>query len=76
MLPPGVDAGRRVTLRFRLDVAGSASNVAVERADDNSLGASAVDALRSASPFPPMPDDVRCLSQVPIVGTFSNPVSS
>jgi TonB family protein len=76
VLPPGVDAGSRVTLRFRLDVAGSASNVAVERADDNALGASAVDALRSASPFPPMPDDVRCLSQVPIVGTFSNPVSS
>ena len=76
VLPPGVDAGRRVTLKFRLDVAGSASNVAVERADDNSLGASAVDALRAASPFPPMPDDVRCLSLVPIVGTFSNPVSS
>jgi AcrR family transcriptional regulator len=37
---------------------------------------SAVDALRAASPFPPMPDDVRCLSLVPIVGTFSNPVSS
>lgn len=76
VLPPGVDAGRRVTLRFRVDVAGSASDVAVVRAEDNSLGASAVDALRSASPFPPMPDDVRCLSQVPIVGTFSNPASS
>jgi TonB family protein len=76
MLPPGVDAGRRVTLRFRVDVAGSASDVAVVRAEDNSLGASAVDALRSASPFPPMPDDVRCLSQVPITGTFSNPAAS
>jgi TonB family protein len=76
VLPPGVEAGHRVTLKFRLDVAGSASNVAVERADDNALGASAVDALRSASPFPPMPDAVRCLSLVPIVGTFSNPVSS
>jgi TonB family protein len=65
-----------VTLRFRLDVAGSASNVAVDRADDNALGASAVDALRSASPFPPMPDEIRCLSLVPIVGTFSNPLSS
>jgi TonB family protein len=76
VLPPGVDAGSRVTLRFRLDVAGSASNVAVDRADDNALGASAVDALRSASPFPPMPDEIRCLSLVPIVGTFSNPLSS
>jgi TonB family protein len=76
VLPPGVDAGRRVTLRFRVDAAGSASDVSVVRADDNSLGASAVDALRAAAPFPPMPDDVRCLSQVPITGTFSNPVSS
>jgi TonB family protein len=75
VLPPGVDAGRRVTLRFRVDVAGSASDVSVVNAEDNSLGASAVDALRAASPFPPMPADVHCLSQVPIVGRFSNPVS-
>jgi TonB family protein len=70
-----VDAGLRVMLRFHLDVAGSATNVAVVKADDNALGASAVDALRSASPFPPMPDDARCLAQIPIVGTFRNPVS-
>jgi TonB family protein len=75
VLPPGVDAGLRVMLRFHLDVAGSATNVAVVKADDNALGASAVDALRSASPFPPMPDDARCLAQIPIVGTFRNPVS-
>ena len=40
-----------------------------------SLGASAVDALRSASPFPPMPDDVRCMAGLPIVGTFRNPLA-
>jgi TonB family protein len=76
VLPPGVGAGKRVTLKFHVDAAGSASNVAVQRADDQALGASAVDALRAASPFPPMPDAARCLSQVPIVGTFSNPTSS
>lgn len=75
VLPPGVSSDKKVTLRFRLDAAGSASNVSVVRADDNALGASAVDALRSASPFPPMPDSVRCLTRVPIVGTFSNPVA-
>jgi TonB family protein len=74
VLPPGVDAGRKVTLRFHLDVAGSASKVAIVTAEDNALGASAVDALRAAAPFPPMPDEVRCLARVPIVGTFSNPV--
>ena len=75
VLPPGVAADKKVTLRFRLDAAGSASSVSVVRAEDNSLGASAVDALRSASPFPPMPETVRCLTRVPIVGTFSNPVA-
>ena len=39
----------------------------------NAMGASAVDALRAASPFPPMPDQVRCLSQHSLIGTFSNP---
>ena len=76
VLPPGVNGGNRVKLNFRVDAAGSATNVRVERADDQALGASAVDALRAASPFPPMPDAARCLSQVPIVGTFSNPTSS
>ena len=75
VLPPGVGADQKVTLRFRLDAAGSASNVSVMRTGDNSLGASAVDAIRTASPFPPMPDTVRCLTRVPIVGTFSNPVA-
>ncbi|MEM7408842.1 MAG: TonB family protein [Myxococcota bacterium] len=74
VLPPGVDAGRKVKLRFRVDVAGSASSVTIVSTEDNALGASAVDALRSAAPFPPMPEPVRCLARVPIVGTFSNPV--
>lgn len=72
-LPPGVDPDQRVTLRFRIDVAGSASKVSLINADDNALGVSAIDALRSASPFPPIPDSARCLSRVPITATFSNP---
>jgi TonB family protein len=74
VLPPGVDAGSKVTLRFQLDVAGSASRVSIVAAQDNALGASAVDALRAAAPFPSMSDEIRCLAQVQIVGTFSNPV--
>jgi len=74
VLPPGVAAGRKVTLRFHIDAAGSATRVSIVRAEDNALGASAVDALRAAAPFPPMPDPARCLARVPIVGTFSNPV--
>jgi hypothetical protein len=72
-LPPGVNPDQRVTLKFRIDIAGSTSKVSLVAADDNALGVSAIDALRSASPFPPIPDAARCLIRVPIVATFSNP---
>jgi TonB family protein len=75
VLPPGVGADLQVKLRFRLDAAGSPTSVNILAAGDNALGASAVDALRSASPFPPMPESARCLSRVPITATFSNPVA-
>jgi TonB family protein len=75
-LPPGVGSDQGVTLRFRLDVAGSATKVSLVKADDNALGVSAIDALRSASPFPPIPDSARCLARVPIIATFSNPGAS
>ena len=73
VLPPGVQSNRKVTLRFQLDVAGSPSQVELVRAEDNSLGASAIDALRSAAPFPPIPEEARCLAQRSLVGTFANP---
>jgi len=75
-LPPGVAADQRVTLRFRIDVAGSASKVSLVKAEDNALGVSAIDALRAASPFPPIPDAARCLARVSIVATFENPGAS
>ena len=71
-LPPGVPVDERVTLRFKLDVAGSASAVHVVKSSDNALGASAVDAMRSASPFPPIPEAARCLAQGRIRATFSS----
>jgi TonB family protein len=73
VLPPGVPIGESVTLRFKLDVAGSATSVSVVKATHNALGASAVDALRAAAPFPPMPAAARCLGRLLIIGTFSNP---
>jgi hypothetical protein len=58
-----------VKLRFKIDVAGSASGVDLV-SGDNALGAGAVDAMRSASPFQPMPDSVRCLADLNITLTF------
>lgn len=74
ILPPGVAADQQVTLRFQIDSSGSAVSVSVVKASDNALGASAVDALRAAAPFPPMPDSAACLAGAPIVASFSNPV--
>jgi len=68
-LPPGTREGL-VKLRFRVDVAGSASRVDVMDAENKALGASAVDAMHAASPFPPMPESVRCLSNQTITATF------
>ena len=68
-LPAGTREGM-VKLRFRVDVAGSASKVEFIHADNNALGASAVDAMRAASPFPPMPEAVRCLANQSITATF------
>ncbi len=76
ILPPGIQADNRVTLRFQLDVAGSAVSVSLVRASNNALGASAVDALNAAAPFPALPNRARCLARVPITATFSNPVAN
>jgi TonB family protein len=59
-----------VQLRFRIDVAGSASGVELA-SGNNALGADAVDAMRAASPFPPMPDSARCLADKNLLLTFS-----
>jgi hypothetical protein len=69
-LPYGIE-NVRVTLLFAIDVAGSASSIQLVKGD-NAIGASAVDAMRASSPFPPMPDRVRCLANKNINATFSS----
>lgn len=76
VLPPGLSPDQAVTLNFRIDAAGSATRVSVVKASDNSLGASAVDALRTAAPFPPMDAAVRCLAEHQVRATFTNPTGS
>lgn len=73
-LPPGIPPNERVTLRFRVDVSGSPSAVEIVEARDNALGASAVDAMRAASPFPSIPEAARCLARLPITAKFRNPL--
>jgi hypothetical protein len=72
-LPADVPPDMQVVLRFALDPAGTASRVRLVRSEDPRIGESAVAALRSASPFDPMPDAVRCLAGDELVATFRNP---
>jgi hypothetical protein len=74
-LPPDVPGNQQVKLSFSLDPAGSATSVKLVSSPDTRLGQSAVDALRSASPFDRMPDRVRCLAGI-VTGTFRNPETS
>jgi hypothetical protein len=67
----GVSGTHRVTMRFSLDRAGSASRVEVVNAANPQVGDSAVNAMRSASPFAAMPDRVACLANFPLTGTFT-----
>jgi outer membrane biosynthesis protein TonB len=73
-LPPDVPGNLSVELRFGLDPAGTVTRAELVRSADARLGQSAVDALRSASPFDHMSDRVRCLADGPLIGTFTNPV--
>ena len=66
----------QATLSWQLDVGGSASDVQLVSARDKKVGATVVDALRSASPFPPMNDRVRCLAERRVKGTFSLQVTT
>lgn len=71
-LPDGLESNQTVRIRFKLDAAGSVLAAEVLGGGDTRLNASALDALRSASPFPPMTDGVRCMAGQPLVGLFKN----
>jgi hypothetical protein len=76
VLPPDTPSNQEVKLQFRLDPSGSSSQVKFVVAPNPTLGESAAAALRAASPFPPMPERVRCLSESPLTGTFTNPTGT
>lgn len=69
--PAGTGDDQQVTLKFKVDPAGSATGVVLIYASDNAVGASAIDAMRSASPFPPIPEAARCLARRRIRATFN-----
>jgi TonB family protein len=70
-IAPGVTGTHKVTLRFRLDPSGAASQVKVIQAGSSAVGDSAVEAMRAAAPFDQMSDRVRCLANHTLTGTFT-----
>jgi TonB family protein len=71
VVPPEVPRNQQVKLRFVLEPGGSLTRVEVLQASDRTLGANAMEALRAAAPFPPMPERVRCLARHNLTGTWS-----
>jgi len=67
-LPNGVF---KVTLRFRLDPSGSASEIQFVSAENKAVGQSAADAMRAASPFDQMPDRARCIASQSWTAAFT-----
>lgn len=61
----------RVSLRFRLDPSGSASQIDFASAENNAVGASAADAMRAASPFDPIPERARCIASQSWTAAFT-----
>ncbi len=72
-VPAGTPPNEKVVLSFELDSSGTAVGVEVVTSSSARLGNSALQALRSASPFPPMSKEVRCLAQQRLHGTFDVP---
>ncbi len=73
--PAGTPIGTKVVLRFELDASGTATKVEYDDTANPELGASAVAAMRAASPFPAMDDSVRCLAGKRLKATFDAPAS-
>ena len=59
-----------VKIEFTLDAAGSLLSSRVVSSGDAQLEQSALEAMRSAAPFPPIPEAARCMAGKKVTGTF------
>ncbi len=73
IVPEGTSTDDEVTLRFTLDAAGSTTKVQLLSTAHPAMGASALEAFRSSSPFPAVPDGARCLVARPYTAIFRIP---
>ena len=64
--PEGVSGKQRVAVVFTLDRAGKLVRADVLESSDSRLNSSAVEAMRRASPFPPIPESLKELANEPL----------
>jgi TonB family protein len=69
--PDDVTGAHKVTVRFTLDRAGKLAQAEVLDSSDSRLNASAVEAMKRASPFPPIPDSLKDLANEPMIMRFA-----
>jgi TonB family protein len=68
--PDDVTGVQKVTVRFTLDRAGKLTQAVVLESSDSRLNASAVEAMKRASPFPPIPESLKDLANEPLIMRF------
>ncbi len=69
--PDGVNGVQKVAILFTLDKAGRLVRSEVLESTDTRLNASAVEAMKRASPFPPIPETLKDLANTPLRMQFT-----
>jgi TonB family protein len=69
--PEGVSGRQKVAVVFTLDRGGKLVRADVLESSDSRLNASAVEAMRRASPFPPIPESLKELANEPLRMQFT-----
>jgi len=69
--PDGVTGVQKVSVRFTLDKAGKLSQVEVLDSTDLRINGSALEAMKKASPFPPIPESLRDLAGESLIIRFT-----
>jgi TonB family protein len=69
--PDNVTGVQKVAIRFMLDRAGKLIQAEVLESSDARLNTSAVEAMKRASPFPPIPESLKDLANEPLIIRFT-----
>ena len=69
--PEGVSGLQKVTVRFILDRAGKLTHAEVVDSTDSRINSSALEAMKRASPYPPIPENLKDLAGEPVILRFT-----